>query len=543
MKTIGVPISFVSPGRQRLFDALEEVFDVQFERRDVRDGLGIDAWVFSDADQEFCRLIERIDRPCYVVVRQGLLVPRGRSTKVDFTGDPSLPSELRSRQVIAEEASELRVLPPWYEDWTVLAAKSGNPLWSSRQYNLHVHHYTVLPIPELNEGEPLFQYFQGRRFLRLLPFLLFLRNLTEDRDWQPPPRQACFMFDDPNLHWPTYGYLDFNEIGLHAREHGYHVSFATIPRDAWLVHSPTADFFRQHRDRLSLLIHGNDHIRDELARPFPPRDRGRFLGEALGRVAKLEERAGVEVSKIMAPPHGACSEEVLEEMARRGFEAACVSRGSLHFHNPQANWLRALGMRPADQIKGLTVIPRFPFSGDCQNSILVAAVLGQPIIPMGHHTGVAEGLGIFEKLSDFVHSLGSVRWADMQSISRWHYARKIDGQNLHLRMYTRRATVHVVEGINRLCLESLWPAEGGSRILGWRIVNKNPRWRLQPLDDPIQVLPGQEVEIVTDPRILNPVSQNPRKIPHVWPALRRTLSEAKDRLVPVWQRIYAGKAV
>jgi hypothetical protein len=538
MKKIGVSVPSISLGQQRLFDALSEVFAIQFERRDFQDGEGIDAWVFPDVDLDFCSHIDRIERPSFAVVRTDLLLPGSKSTSIEFSNDPALPAELRRRQIETEEAGELNVLPPWMGNRTVLASKSGNSIWAFRAFTSYDQHYVSLPIPELNDGEPLFQYFHGRQFLRLLPFFLFLRALTEDRRWEAPPLQACFMFDDPNLHWPTYGYLDFNKIWVHAQEHRYHVSFATIPRDAWLVHPPTAALFRQHRDHLSLLIHGNDHIRDELARPFLAQERRRLLVEALGRIAQLERRAAVEVSRVMAPPHGACSEEVLTEMGRLGFEAACISRGSLRFHNPQASWLRALGMRPADQIGGLTIIPRFPFSGSCQNSILVAALLGQPIIPMGHHTSVARGLGLLEELSEFIHSLGTVRWADMKSISRAHYAKKIDGKRLHLKLYTNRVVTRVAEGVDQIWIERFWPEGLNPRNLGWRIAGEKPEWRFQRSDEPIPVIPGRQVEIVTDPRMLNPIPSKSQGKPHIWPILRRPLAEVRDRAAPVWRRLW-----
>ena len=152
----------------------------------------------------------------------------------------------------------------------------------------------------------------------MLPLILFLRTLTEDQRWEQPPLQACFMFDDPNLHWRTYGFVDFAQIAAHAQMHNYHVCFATIPLDTWFVHKPTALLFQQYRDQLSLLIHGNDHIAQELARPYSDEELNRNLRQALRRIDEFERRSGVEVSKVMAPPHGACSESTLGEMAHLG---------------------------------------------------------------------------------------------------------------------------------------------------------------------------------------------------------------------------------
>ena len=48
--------------------------------------------------------------------------------------------------------------------------------------------------------------------------------------------------------------LIFAEMARHAQLNDYHVSFATIPLDAWFVHMPTAELFKNHHNHLSLLI-------------------------------------------------------------------------------------------------------------------------------------------------------------------------------------------------------------------------------------------------------------------------------------------------
>jgi hypothetical protein len=40
-------------------------------------------------------------------------------------------------------------------------------------------------------------------------------------DRVPPQDRACFMFDHPSLHWPTYGFLDYTVLARHAKRHNY----------------------------------------------------------------------------------------------------------------------------------------------------------------------------------------------------------------------------------------------------------------------------------------------------------------------------------
>lgn len=532
----------MSAGHRMMFDALGEVFNICFEERAFGNDTGIAAWILQGPAPELIQRIAHCDLPCYTVIHRGQFIPCGESSIIEFTRHAALLSVLSGRQINTDEAIKLMALPQWSENMTVLASKAGATIWALQEAGANYHHFAALPIPELNDGEPLFQYFHGKQFLQLLPLFLFLRALTNDKSWEPPPLQACFMFDDPNLHWPTYGFIDFAKVLQDAILNNYHVSFATIPLDTWFVHMPTAALFKQHSERLSLLIHGNDHITEELARAYSEEERIQILLQALRRIGAFERRSGIEVSRVMAPPHGACSESALREMAHMGFEAAGISKGSLRCYNKQAPWLRTLGMMPSDIIGGLPVFPRFPFSGSCYNSILLAALLHQPIIPMGHHHDIAEGLKLFADLSGFVNSLGNVFWADMKLIARSHYARKFDGRILRIRMLTRRIEVCVPEGVNQVLVDRSWLKGRDTETVVWKTVGENSEWRPHHPNESFPVLPCQKIEIVAElPASTLNDAKNFRNF-HLWPVVRRQLTEARDRLTPVIRRISAAGA-
>jgi hypothetical protein len=347
------------------------------------------------------------------------------------------------------------------------------------------------------------------------------------------------MLDDPNLHWRTYGFVDFAQIAAHAETYKYHVSFAMIPLDTWYIHKPTALLFQQYRDQMSLLIHGNDHIAQELSRPFLDEELARNLLQALGRIDEFERHSGLQVSRVMAPPHGACSESTLGKMAQLGFEAASISKGSLRHDNGQATWLRTLGMRPCDIINGLPVFPRFPFSKSCHNSILLAALLHQPIIAMGHHYDLAEGLELLSELAGFINSLGNVQWNDMKGISRSHYALKPEGNILWVRMYTKHIEVCVPEGTNEIGVEQPWLRREEPLPLVWKLLLDGSEWKFQHPDEPIPVLPGQKIEIIAELPLLPFIASKKVRNYHLWPVVRRQLTEARDRIAPLLRRVSA----
>ena len=106
--------------------------------------------------------------------------------------------------------------------------------------------------------------------------------------------------------------------------HGYHASMAMIPLDAGRPHGPTVSLFRRRRDRLSLVFHGNDHVKQELLRPRAPDDALAMAAQAMRRIERFERRCGLPVDRVMTPPHGLCSESVTQALAAVGFDALCA---------------------------------------------------------------------------------------------------------------------------------------------------------------------------------------------------------------------------
>ena len=535
MKTIGITAPLKSPGLRRMLYALGIIMKVRFEERSFGNDDGIDAWFFQSIDFKTRDRIARCNLPSYAVIRDDQRLACGDASTIKFSIQPPLPSILLDRQIEANEIINIKALPQ-KEHMTILASKSGSPVWVIQETDRQYHHFVSLAVPELNKNESVFEYFNKNQFLQLLPFIIFLQTLTEDKRWVKPPLRACFMFDDPNLHWKTYGFVDFVKFVKHAKINNYHVSFATIPQDTWFFHKPTALLFQKNRDTLSLLIHGNNHTANELARHSSDQERNRNLLQALRRIDGFERRSKVEVSRVMTPPHGACSESTLRGMANLGFEAACISTGSLRRYNGQASWLRTLGMNSSDIIAGLPVFSRWALSNEYQNTILIAALLHQPIIIRGHHYDVSDGLHLLADISGFVNSLGTVKWSDMKGISRSHYLIRREENILQVRMLTKRIEILVPDHINHIYAECPVLQLSESSQLAWRIVGKDSEWDFHHMNTPIPVRPNQSIEIATGrpPSVL--VENSTIRNKYLWPIVRRQLTEIRDRLAPVKKR-------
>jgi hypothetical protein len=465
-----------------------------------------------------------------------LRVPRRRHSSTDdklidvtvhFEDHAHVPFPFRARTVCTKVA-EPPVTLSLSDDETALAKCERGIVWATSDKTGVRHFKSGFDLPKPPAGGCLTDVLNGDRFLEILPLLHFLHAVCQDRMLEGPSLRACFMFDDPNLHWYKYGRIDFRQIAVRAAKINYHVAFATVPLDAWYTHKATAKLFRNSGKWLSLLIHGNNHTHMELARDYTDAQRISLLNQAIFRIQYLERKAGIEVARVMAAPHGACSEPMLEDLPRCGFEGATISHGSLRAHNKTRTWIRSIGYQPSELIGGCPILPRWRLSGDATNRILLAAYLKQPIILVGHHHDLRDGTHMLDHLAGFINNLGDVVWRGMGRLCRQNYQWKVNGNVLRVRPLGRNLSICVPEGVSHLLIENL--AAFGDRR--WRVSCPEGKVLKVFSDQPV-VLPNVSqvdlcLELDTGGHAFMGGSSG---VPAPWALLRRLLTELRDRFI------------
>jgi hypothetical protein len=508
--------------RPRLFAALEAAFPVTF-RAWARDSTQAEALIVLAADpglpsdDELARL-----RVPVLVVSDGTAV-EGPPEDVRLSNEDGVDRRLRG-VALTERLAGSPLAPAADGDASLAAAPSG-PAWTRSRSPVPVHRVRSA-MPELGPDHVLSAFFWGRT-LAAVALIHFLRERTQRAGWRAPPLRAAFVFDDPNLRWRSYGFIDYRRLAEHADAHGYHAAMAMIPLDAGRPHGPTVSLFARRRDRLSLVYHGNDHVKRELLRPREPGSALAMAAQAVRRVQRFERRWGLPVDRVMMPPHGMCSETVSRALAAVGFDALCAIHPIPWTGRAPGSALLA-GWQPAEFVGGCAVIPRI--SLHCSpGEIALRAFLDHPIVLYGHHEDLAHGLEPLAEAAARVNGLGEVRWSALGELARTNHALRVSGDRVAVRPYARRIGFARPAGARSLSVEEPRQAHGELELSGWSLASGEVR----PFGTDAPLTGGDRVEVRLhgegdiDPNAVVAPAWRP------WPRLRRAGTEMRDRALPL----------
>jgi hypothetical protein len=525
-KIVGVHPPSALTARARLFSALSATLGVRFEGRQEGAWTGIDAAIIVGS---FPADAPRVPVLHYIQPEIPLK-PSSETRGIDLASDQAVDERLRGRRLT--EAS-LTTTSERLTSGRPLAYDDAGMVWS-RDKTLSVQTCVVAPS-ELAADEPLRNRLRAGRFIALLPLIQLLRCVSDYETWSRPSIRAAFLFDDPNLHRPSYGHIRFAELAAHARLHRYHVAFGTIPLDCWYADPRAVGTFMSARCSMSLVIHGNDHSFQEFALPHSPSNAVAVIAQAFERIGRFEEKTGLAVDRVMVPPHGLCSDEMLNAMLGVGVEALCRARG--WWSEWPNDRLRTAHWHMADAApSGGPIIGRLHLHHPAlQEEALLTLFLDQPLVLYGHHYDVSSGYGVLARTAEWVHGLGLVTWHSLGRLARTNYVSRIEPEGvLRIRSYTRSFSVAVPEHVERVLVEVPWH----EAIALDRFVSRDGEHELSVVNGvalaEIPVAPGRQLDL----RLERTGDVSPAPLPPVTPraVTRRAVAETRDRLQPFAQR-------
>ena len=373
------------------------------------------------------------------------LLPVGRT--VELAVSERVDSRLRGRRL--EERTPIEA--PRLEDGIPLARDDRGPIWVDRSGTQDLE-VSLLAPRELDPHEPLRDLCQSGSFIALLPLVHLLRRVTGYAEWTRPGPRAAFVFDDPNLHWPSYGYIHFAQLARHAVEHGYHAAMAMVPLDAWFAHPRAVQAFRAHGDQLSLALHGNDHTYCELDATHPLEVGVSLFEQAVRRARRFERSTGLVLDRVMIPPHGLCSDAMVEAMPGAGLEALCRSPDwSRRWPTAarQASRWRMADISPA----GMPIMDRHLLTHMQRDQITIDLFLDRPAVVYGHHRDLQGGYGLLADVAGWLNGFDGLEWGSLQQLARTNVASRRAGDRLRVCAYSRRSSVDVESGVTAVDIE------------------------------------------------------------------------------------------
>ena len=514
-----------------LFLALSKIYPVEFREITSRGFDTLDALIVLDGN--IATGLEAADAgvPSYVAMGGVGEPARMAAVHVRFSSSKRNDVYLRNQTLIAGRELEFRRLVLQSGD-DLLVSEGDRPSWIARPTKGADCNVVATPPPALRNDEFLFQYLNARRFMGLLPLMSFLREQVADIDWEGPPPRACFVFDDPSFYLRSYGYLNFGQLAEHATRHNYYASVATIPLDTWWVNREVAEILQSSSPRLSVLVHGNNHTRDEMNSARNQINYLALAGQAMRRMERLVNRRGISFVKVMEAPYGTLASSMFHHLLRLGYEGALCTTELLLRHNASETWPAAFGMDRSEMLGGgLPVIPRIRMTADWKNDVLLAAFLRQPIVLAGHHHDAAGGMRLMKEFAETVNRLENVCGSDLEGILRTNYKQKVRGTTLVVRMYSRRLSLRIPPGIDRLEVHRPWLDEGRIERLVIS-VGKQARFvrNAGSISDEI-ILPNTNDSVEIASEVDNPLDLASFTFPSagLWPIARKIMKEVRDR--------------
>ncbi len=530
-----LPVFAVTPAadlekRRLLFSSLGSALGVAFVEHPHEQGRKPDGIILFRK--------ERTPVPEGAIPSMVILAPQTAAsplTQQVVLADSPLLGPLLSGALLSERLAAPLSPIPWNDGDIVLAHAEGRPVWVRERQNSTGTEVVSTSVQELSPEEILKDRLSDGKAFGLLPLIHFVRSVLGQRGYTPPGLRATFIVDDPNLRTFSYGCIHFPTLVTLARTHNFHVALATIPLDMWWISMAMKKFAREESRRISLAIHGNNHLHRELNRPVQFNEDLDLVGQALRRVGGFERRFGIPVSRVMVPPHGMCSRAMLGALRALGLDAVCVSRPTpwVPHRSPReildGNLLQR--WHPADGVDGMAILHRQKTLEDFRFN----ALLGQPLILYFHHNDFAPGYDWLCDLARTINRFGDVRWESLGEITRSNYDVRKEGTCIFLRAFSRTIDLPIPAGIDTVVIES-------PQSLGWvpgTMVSTESG--MIPMGDTDTGYATDPIAVTSDTilhfSLRDPESSGSSRMGEppfrFRPVLRRALTETRDRVYPL----------
>ena len=275
-------------------------------------------------------------------------------------------------------------------------------------------------------------------FTALVPLVFFLRHVGA-AFWRTTRPTASVIIDDLNLR-PRYGFVDARALARHVDELACAVSVGFIPWNWNRTAAPIVELFRSRWPRLSLSVHGCDHLASEFSTNSATGSLA-MIELSLARMRWLADRTRLPYDRVMVFPQGRFSAAAMQALRRSDFLAAVnteliddrAQRGV-----PAGELLKPAIASYAGFPLFLRRKPEAPIT-----DFALDLLLGKPCLVVTHHDDFRRGMEPFARLVGALNTLEpALRWTNLEAIVAGTYStRATTADHFDVRLVTGRTAL------------------------------------------------------------------------------------------------------
>jgi peptidoglycan/xylan/chitin deacetylase (PgdA/CDA1 family) len=478
-----------------------------------------------------CRRFESPVRPQYVVGRVAGITQQLSDLHLPFLGDGTCylaTSGDVTVQNIAEARDEHRAVPVFiktnpHHQRIFLASKMGSQ-WEKRDGWNADHLVSV--------------------FAEIGPAMMFSKYCAGEQGWHTLHHYANLTIDDPWLR-ESYGYLNYSGLLGEMKKYNFHTTIAFIPWNYDRSQPEVVSIFRNHPDKFSICIHGDNHdhkeFTDYVSKPLTLQITA--LKQALARMNRFQMLTGIPYDKVMIFPHSIAPQRTLNALKTYNY-LATVNSFNAPMDRPSPAFL-PFSLRPVTvEYSNFASIRRYPVEVPPPTEfIAVNEFLDNPLLFYCHHNFFANTIGAFDSVADQVNKVEQdTHWVSLGEIVKHLYLVRLrDDSGYDVLSFSSDFSIENISGRNSI-FHVKKQESGTSAIKSVTVDGKEYPYRLNDgfLDLTIPILAGKSSDVLiqyeNDLNLPNiNISQNSARI-----YLLRMASDLRDISLP---RHAAGRAL
>jgi hypothetical protein len=282
-------------------------------------------------------------------------------------------------------------------------------------------------------------YRQQHLFAAIAAPMMFLRYAGGDKVWHSPGGYANLTIDDLWLREP-YGHVNYKELLQQTQQHNFHATIAFIPWNFDRSQPAVVSLFRAHPDRLSICVHGNNHIHQEFG-PFeehPLNKQVEDIEQGIARMERFKQLTGIPYDAVMVFPHSISPQATFAALKSANFLATA---NSLNVPSDAAAPAGAeFALRTATlNFATFPSLRRYSAENDIPRpQLAIDAFLGNPMLFYVHESFFASGIDAFNRTADTVNQIQpNTQWRGLGDIVQHLYLEKLrDDGNFDIRSYS-----------------------------------------------------------------------------------------------------------